>query len=133
MKNFINKILLYFTPEKFTEIFFANGTWKLTYSNKPNSTYDEYCTFTILKSNKGKYKLTTSGYKPKDHSMYKEIFKKYRNLVEGKVYAEGGELFIKLDNLTIEEYQEKLQQAIKDENYELASKIKQLIEKKKDE
>jgi hypothetical protein len=129
MNSFIKKIITFFTPEKFTEVYNKSGTWKIKYSNS-DTFFDEYCYFSIHKSNKGHYKLTTSGHNPKSHNLYPEVFKFYRKLDEGKYYVSGGELFVKDENLTIEECEEKLKEAIQKEDYILAEKIRKIIENK---
>ena len=61
-----------------------------------------------------------------------KLFKLYRGVVEGTHYIQGGEIFSKeksLDELSLEECQLKLQEAIDNEDYELAEKIKNIMQK----
>ena len=132
LKKYINKIIYFFTLEKYSEIYHISGTWTVKY-NDINTSVDEYCGFTILKSNKNNYQLKTYGYKPKEHNLYSEVFRIYRCLIEETYEIRGNKIF-KIDkkdeDLTIEECNEKLKKAIEDEDYELAKKIKILIKNK---
>lgn len=133
LKKFFNNIINWFRSEKYEPVFQYSGTWDVKYTDT-GRVVNEHCHFVILKSNKGNYKLDATGYKPKHHGLYPEVFKYYRGLAEGIYVVKGGEIFIKekdeLD-LTLEECNQKLQQAIADENYELAERLRKIIESKK--
>lgn len=131
LKKIINTIKNWFTIERYDAVFHHKGDWKITHANTGLVT-DECSIYTILQSNKGNYKLEYSGYKPKQHSTYENLFKLYRGVVEGTHYIQGGEIFSyekSLDELSLEECQVKLQEAIDNEDYELAEKIKNIMQK----
>ena len=129
MKEFFNKIILFFTCERYTEVYQVTGTWTINYIDGLKG-ITKFCEFVIHKSNKGRYKMTYSGYNPRDHHLYAAVFKYCRCLNEGIYYVVGGELFKYDEHLTLEECNEKLAKALEDENYELAEKIRKIIANK---
>lgn len=88
-----------------------------------------------------KYKLEHRGYRPESHLMYPELFKYMRMLNEGLAYHKGGELYTykesdsditngkDISSMNETECQVYLNQALEEEDYELAEKIRKQLEK----
>jgi len=125
----------------FEVVYSRSGTWNITYNNK-GSVYNEYCHFDILYNDvTKKYKLVHRGHNPESHPMYVELFKYMRMLNEGLAYHKGGELYIYNDSnsgktngkdissMNETECQAYLKQALEEEDYELAEKIRKQLEK----
>lgn len=131
--SWLKKFKDFFSKEKYVEVYVARGTWNINYTDAPNLKDTKYSNYTILQSDKGRYKLDINGYQPKNHHLYDEIFKLYRGLCDGIYEIKGGIVLKKeprYEDLSIEECNIRLQKAVDDENYELAEKIREIISKK---
>lgn len=135
IKSFTN----WFQKPKLTPVFFSKGNWG------DNGEIVGYCTFTIMFNElTKKYTLQIEGEDPKAHSLYSILFNTVISLNEGSLIVKGGKIYnigqapfeIKLEGryekeLTLEECNTLLQQALEEENYEFAEKIKNQINKLK--
>jgi hypothetical protein len=125
----------------FEVVYSKSGTWNISYGSE-GKTYNEYCHFDILFNDvTKKYKLEQRGWKPESHTMYPTIFKYLRLLNEGLAYHKGGELYTykesdsditngkDISSMNETECQVYLNQALEEEDYELAEKIRKQLEK----
>ncbi len=138
--TWLEKILGFKDKGTFEVVYSKSGTWKITTYGK--NFYNEYCHFDILFNDvTKKYKFECRGHKPESHPMYPEIFKYYRMLNEGLAYHKGGELYTykpsdsgttngkDISSMNETECQAYLKQALEEEDYELAEKIRKQLEK----
>jgi len=133
MKWFTN----WFKKSELTPVFFIMGNWA------DEDKIVGHCMFTIIfNESTKKYTLKIEGQDPKEHNLYHVLFNAVILLNEGSLIVKGGKIYdagqvsfeIKLEGryekeLTLEEYQSYLKQALEEENYELAEKIKNQIDK----
>ena len=139
--NWIKKLLGFKDKGIFEVVYCKSGTWKINYDDAGGK-YDEFCHFDILYNDvTKKYKLEHRGYKPESHPLFGELFKHMRLLNEGLAYHKGGELFAynktdvgktngkDISSMNETECQAYLNNAIQDENYELADKIRKQLDK----
>jgi hypothetical protein len=122
--------------DELTPVFFQKGTWI-----DKNKDILGYCSFTILfNETTKKYVLQTEGLDPKVHTLYKEMFDVIIRLNEGTSFVEGGKIFnyIKnqpyyekknIEDLNEEECEICLKEALDHEEYEIAEKIKNQLNK----
>ena len=139
--NWFKKLLGFKDKGTFEVVYSKCGTWDVTGENNV-LIKNEYCHFDILFNDvTKKYKLEQRGWKPESHPMYPEIFKYYRLLNEGLAYHKGGELYTykesdggktngkDVSSMNETECQAYLNQALEEEDYELAEKIRKQLEK----
>ena len=139
--NWFNKLLGFKDKGTFEVVYSKSGTWNISYGSE-GKTYNEYCHFDILYNDvTKKYKLEHRGWKSESHTMYPELFKYMRMLNEGLAYHKGGELYTYNDSdgditngkdissMNETECQVYLNQALEDEDYELAERIRKQLEK----
>lgn len=128
-----------FIKDKITPVFFKTSRWEIIDSDG-KVIKDEFSYFEIFHNQTtGEYILKESGYKPRANSEYIQCYKIMRMLNEGKLYVESGELFYtdknngvvdnkEINNLNETECQIYLAKALKEENYELAEKLRRRLE-----
>ena len=139
--NWFKKLLGFKDKGIFEVVYSKCGTWDITYGSDGKS-YNEYCHFDILYNDvTKKYKMEHRGYKPESHTLHSELFKYLRLLNEGFAYHKGGELYTYNDSdsgktngkdissMNETECQAYLNQALEEEDYELAEKIRKQLEK----
>lgn len=139
--NWFKKLLGFKDKGTFEVVYSKSGTWNITRENNV-LIRNEYCHFDILFNDvTKKYKLEQRGWKPESHTMYPELFKYMRMLNEGLAYHKGGELYTykesdsditngkDISSMNETECQVYLNQALEEEDYELAEKIRKQLEK----
>ena len=139
--NWFKKLLGFKGKGTFEVVYSKSGTWNISYGSE-GKTYNDYCHFDILFNDvTKKYKLEHRGYRPESHTMYPTIFKYLRLLNEGLAYHKGGELYTykesdsditngkDISSMNETECQVYLNQALEEEDYELAEKIRKQLEK----
>jgi hypothetical protein len=138
--NWLNKLLGIKPKGTFEVVYSKSGTWNINFNG--GGKYNEYCHFDILYNDvTKKYKMEHRGYKPESHTLYPELFKYMRMLNEGLAYHKGGELFTynetdggktngkDIGSMNETECQSYLNQALEEEDYELAEKLRKQLEK----
>jgi protein-arginine kinase activator protein McsA len=139
--NWFKKLLGFKDKGTFEVVYSKSGTWNVMGENNA-LIRNEYCHFDILFNDvTKKYKLEHRGYRPESHLMYPELFKYMRMLNEGLAYHKGGELYTykesdsditngkDISSMNETECQVYLNQALEEEDYELAEKIRKQLEK----
>ena len=132
--NWLKRLLLGYFKEEFEVVYMKTGNWVV----EPDE-HNEYCHFSIQYSELNKkYTLIGDGFLYKSHTTYVELFKIVRELNEGTMFVKGGELFKNptakmndnnIDSMNETECEVYLKQSLKNEDYELAEKIKQRLKK----
>lgn len=122
---------------EFLVVYSSSATWSVNGNGSP---YNEYCNYDILyNSVTNEYKLVMDGYRPRDHTAFDKVNKTLIGLREGVYYARTGVIYItnskskKENSLDVSKMNEteckvQLDIALKEENYELAEKIRKRLE-----
>ena len=139
--NWFKKLLGFKDKGTFEVVYSKSGTWNIKYNDK-GSTYNEYCHFDILYNDvTKKYKLEHRGHKPESHPLHEALFKYMRMLNEDLAYIKGGDIYTNdspdggktngkdISSMNETECQAYLKQALEEEDYELAEKIRKQLEK----
>jgi hypothetical protein len=135
--EWLRKLLDIKPKGKFIVVFSKSATWDVDYGE--GLIVNKYCHFDILHNDvTNEYKLECRGYNPESHSLYETLFKYMRRLNEGTSIIKGGEIYNvtspqtntkDVDTMNETECQVLLDKAVKDEDYELAEKLRKRLEK----
>jgi hypothetical protein len=137
--NWFKKLLGFKDKGTFEVVYSKCGTWNIKLGQ---GTYNEYCHFDILYNDvTKKYKLVHRGHNSESHPLHEVLFKYMRMLNEGLAYIKGGDIYTNdppnggktngkdVSSMNETECQAYLRQALEEEDYELAEKIRKQLEK----
>lgn len=137
--KWLKKLLNIKSKGKFILVYSKSGVWNIG-NNRGNKTYNEYCHFDIFHNDlTNEYKLQCRGYNPESHTLYDALFKSMRRLNEGTSIIKGGEIYDiispktnsnckDIDTMNETECRVLLDRALKEEDYELAAKLRKRLE-----